>query len=370
MVPKEIDVLLNNTFSPPETEYNVIVGNDGNLSIPMQFILGYPNDCVVTVESARGLNFPTLELTDVIHASVFLFGCWGRAHYFTHIKTNNAVIDVVFEGIGDFTTEDPSAHFVPGSANDDFLNEASIITFGSKTAAGVEDYPVIVEPALPSLSFALFWLASETFTPTLQLTVETPDGQIITDTLPGVEHDTAVGPGLGELLFDLYSVDNPAMGEWVLHVAGNSVPDEVTPYAVMVLPDSPTSFTADLDDVFYLEGEAVLLTTSLEENGIPLSDTAAIATATLPDGGQTTLILHDDGLNGDEVAGDGVHSLRFTTGACGHYLFEINGTGTSSLGPVAREQLVYASVYKPGESLAGWCPVEGVYLPAVVRNGS
>jgi hypothetical protein len=138
----------------------------------------------------------------------------------------------------------------------------------------------------------------------------------------------------------------------------------------MVLPDSPTSFTADLDDVFYLEGEAVLLTTSLEENGIPLSDTAAIATATLPDGGQTTLILHDDGLNGDEVAGDGVHSLRFTTGACGHYLFEINGTGTSSLGPVAREQLVYASVYKPGESLAGWCPVEGVYLPAVVRNGS
>jgi V8-like Glu-specific endopeptidase len=368
MVPTNVNRLLNKGFVPPSTKYRVIIGTGGNRILPLNRVIGNPNDCIVNVASARGLDFPTLERVNIIHAVTPPGGCRERMHYFTDSDTNTIVREAIFEGGGGFTANIAGSNDV--AQNDgvnDLLERASALNFGNIALGGTNTLSTVIESNLPGISFILAWVATETFSPTLRLTLEDPNG-IVVDTTPGVQHGTSMGPEFGDLMFDLYSIESPLAGVWTLHIQGVNVPSEGHPYALAVLPDSSITFTVDLDSDSYIIGQNIRVTASLWANGVPVTNTMVTATVTLPDGGKTGLDFHDDGLNGDIASGDGWFSAKFASGHCGFHMFEVNGSATIGSGPIVRKQLAYTTVHVPGSTFDEPCTAHAIYLPLVIKE--
>jgi pimeloyl-ACP methyl ester carboxylesterase len=358
MVPSRVHDALNSGFSPPSTNYHVIIGGAGNAHELLNPVFGIPNDCIVSSHSAEGPGFATFRNSEVVHANIPAAGCnHGRLHYFNDFETVQLVLSDIFEGadpvFGAATAEITAVE--PDPAADPFARISTLILDsvgpGAMNADAVE-----VDAGSAGAAFALFWLGTETVAPTLQLTAEDPTGATLTDATPGVEHGTSTAPGFGDLMFEMYSVDAPAPGSWTLRVEGPDVPSEGHPYVLMtLLPETTTTFTAELDHGSYFVGQNMVLTASLREDGTPIPDAAASALVNLPDASQNVLPLHDDGLSGDVVAGDGVLSATLVASNCGFYMFEVSGSGTASGGAITRQHLVHATAQEPGDAVNDPC---------------
>lgn len=86
-------------------------------------------------------------------------------------------------------------------------------------------------------------------------------------------------------------------------------------------------------------GESIQLTAMVSEFGLPVKGCTISVMAIRPDGTQTTHILKDDGLHGDDQPNDGTYGLAFIHTYCsGTYSFTFTCTGYSRVGkPIKRE---------------------------------
>ena len=267
------------------------------------------------MDSARGLNFPTLVRDEVIHAPRPFSGCAGKPHY-SPSPTKQAITETIFDSGGGFSAATSNLKSATQLVDPYWISWSSNwLAFGSVTTGANKTYTTPVETNLPQAQFALFWLGTDSFAPVLRLTLTNPNGTVITETMSGVEHGPTATSGFGDLMFDVYSVDAPLTGEWTLRVDGVDVRNQKHNYVVMVVVDSPITFMAKLDKESYLERQDILLTASLEQSGTAVVNSVITASVTSPDNSKAMLTLHDDGLNGDGAAGDGVSSELFPPGA-------------------------------------------------------
>lgn len=88
-------------------------------------------------------------------------------------------------------------------------------------------------------------------------------------------------------------------------------------------------------------GEPIQLTAMVSEFGLPVTGCTVTVVATKPDGTQSTHILADDGVHGDDLADDGTYGLAYIhTSLEGTYTFVFTCTGYSRDGkPVKRESV-------------------------------
>ena len=161
------------------------------------------------------------------------------------------------------------------------------------------------------------------------------------------------GEGTG-LSYQVYSLSNPENGNWSLQIKGITVtnPSGVEPYQLTgLISNSPITLTATSDQTVYRSGDSIILRAKMS-GGIVGGAADATAKVVLPDGSFTSVILKDDGTNGDVLANDGIYTGRFTaTSQVGVYqtLFTVNGHSPA----VSRSQLLYIPVSASSSQFSG-----------------
>ena len=344
---------LNDGFSQPSTQYQVIAGTaDGPLG---QLLYGNAdNDCVVSVDSARGPNLPTDQTHNVIHVDFpgLASGlCADTSSLLDDPSVFAAVLAAIQSASGAGASSAQGAFAEASEDEGEELTTAGLV-FDTVGPGEIGEHTTWVEGASQT-GFALFWLASETVVPELRLTLETPGEIVIDASGPGVTYNPAAGPGFGGMMAESYIVETPEVGEWILRVEAVDVPAEGLSYALVVSRDSPIAITPALDEGSYLVGQPVLTTVAVTNDGAPVTDATVSALASTPSG-DVPLSLHDDGFDGDAMAGDGVYSaLLNDTSACGLYQFHLTATGTG--GSFVREAVLLTDVTVIGDAAGDPC---------------
>lgn len=211
------------------------------------------------------------------------------------------------------------------AADERVLSTAEVATFAAQITpdlvtgeAGFAD-TVRIE-ATPWALFTAYWPDDGE----LRYTLVAPDGTAYTP-----EQATALGAGynveadgLGAVRA-LWAIPDAMAGTWTVRLnATGDTPAWGTGAVVVVHAESALELTANAP-VRVEPGEPVVVTASLSG----AADNVAMQAHVMP--ADVTLGLHDDGLDGDAVAGDGVFSLRYTdTSATGTIGFDVTATAT------------------------------------------
>lgn len=187
------------------------------------------------------------------------------------------------------------------------------------TGQASEELDVQVE-ASPTGFFQALW-GDEA--PMARLTLVSPSGQEYTPKNAselGASYDARHVHGLSRAL---YTVPAPEAGSWTLRVEAT----EDAPawgFGVVLLAGVESAVALAAEAPARVEpGEAALVTARLTgpAEGVGIEARAVPSNA--------TLALHDDGLDGDAVAGDGVHSALFRdTSEEGEHVLDLTATGT------------------------------------------
>ncbi|MDF1541192.1 MAG: alpha/beta hydrolase, partial [Candidatus Thorarchaeota archaeon] len=140
-----------------------------------------------------------------------------------------------------------------------------------------------------------------------------------------------------------YSVTlNPEPGTWQIEVVGTNVPATGSQYAVgAMIQGSPIQMEALTDKNFYHNGEPITITATINENATPLTGVTVETKIALPDDSRETIVLHDDGANGDATADDGLYTGTFVnTSGSGLYRMLVE----ASSGAINRETTLLVNV--------------------------
>jgi hypothetical protein len=197
----------------------------------------------------------------------------------------------------------------------------------------------------------------------LDLTLVSPSGRRID---PGVaETDPNIGftnlADIEGMHSDLYTIDNPEAGRWVLQVTAISVvnPSGQEVYGVMgLISNSPISLEATTDRLYYRSGDPIVLRGQLQ-GGITGSAAEVAAKVVHPDDTFEMVPLLDDGSGGDAVSGDGIYTSSFTdTIQAGVYRMLIVAEGQAQ--PFSRSQVLLATVSASTSHFSGAVTGSGV----------
>ncbi len=227
-----------------------------------------------------------------------------------------------------------------GPAPPSFVRTATV---GSAIAPGQTQIQLVpVETATPTY-FSLLYLSGD-----LSLALISPSGHrfdaVNVQGDPTIGHDK--GPILGGLA-EAFSFTAPEAGMWQAEITANNVvtansiitassvtgPSGMTAYAVNAWLQDPTvTFAGAIPRTSVHANEILTFTGTLRRGGAPLLGASVAVTVALPDDTTRVVTLHDDGLAGDEVAGDGVYAGQLSeTTLPGNYrvLFRASGTDPS-----------------------------------------
>ncbi|MGH2569746.1 MAG: VWA domain-containing protein, partial [bacterium] len=253
------------------------------------------------------------------------------------IATDTGGRFLVLPGLGEFAplVAALSADVVGGAANSEV---------GSTVAEGdTVDVQVIVDDLMEDVTFVLAW---PDFKDDLDLFLKTPSGRIITFA------DALSDPNIvfvDENGSEIFILGGAAVedGIWSVLVAGRQVIDDgsfclltihARESAIMIgAPERPT----------YDLTEAITLTATPRFLGNAVAGATVTGSFTRPDGTGGSLVLRDDGLAPDAVAGDGVYATLFDDfqGVAGAYSFglEVENVSGTTFGGEGH----YASVGAP-----------------------
>lgn len=282
------------------------------------------SDLIVSVDSARLGGLYDGIVCDAVHVEVPLVG--GVIPFYMDV---DACIHPVFE----FLTGYRGPGAVSGSPLDavvppplgppvalaEVQQDSLDLVPDLVTGEAVEERTVRVEPS-PRAVFQAYWGDAGDY---VEVTVVSPAGQEYTRANAealGAAFDQSDVEGLHRILF---LVPDPAAGDWTVRVeATEDTPAWGLGVVLVSAVESPLALVADGPNRVD-PGESALLTAHLTD---PAADVTIEAT-TFPT--ELDLALHDDGLDGDAVAGDGVFSARYDdTDEAGFHVFDLTATGT------------------------------------------
>jgi pimeloyl-ACP methyl ester carboxylesterase len=111
-----------------------------------------------------------------------------------------------------------------------------------------------------------------------------------------------------------FSFASPQVGLWTIDVTASSTeaPAGVGFSVSAWLQNPALTFEGKVVSPNVHLGEALVLTGTVVSSGIPVANAVTTAKILLPDQTTSVVSLHDDGLNGDAVNGDGVYTGTFT----------------------------------------------------------
>ena len=344
---------LNDDFPPPElsTRYLVIAGT-GDHS-PFYWDTWFENDCIVSVNSARGPDLPVSEY-EVIHTDLPGWLCGTLPSLLDSESVFQAVLDHVN---GAAAMSGPGTAMVQseGAAIDPDVSPLNGMALDSVDQGEMKSHPVWVDASSGQAAFTLFWAGAET-SPVLQLTLEDPDGTIIDGSTTGVTYAPAQAPGYGGILAEEYLVDAPDTGEWQMRVEGISIAEGPHSYVVVAYLDSGVSLSAWLDETTYGTGDPMVIAAAPEEDGSPILGASISAAITKPNGLTDEVALVDDGTGADPEAGDGDYWGTLTdTSQCGVYEIDVSASGTASEGEFTRQEVLLADAHVAEDAAGDPC---------------
>jgi len=161
---------------------------------------------------------------------------------------------------------------------------------------------------------------------------------------PDIQYDN------GEILggrMAVYGLEHADPGLWTVEVRALSV-DSTIPmaYAAHAWFEAPAvRFSGALPEAAIHAGEPLIVTGRLTEGDAPLGGATVQARIELPDNSLRDVNLHDDGVDPDLRAGDGIYSGRLTdTGTPGFYRVAFTASGVRVSGaPFSREDFGLAT---------------------------
>lgn len=154
----------------------------------------------------------------------------------------------------------------------------------------------------------------------------------------------------------LYVFEGDAVGQQLVRISAVS-PKATQGYLLLSIQSNIQLYT-HLSSYNLRVGEQIGLVTSAytstDNNApVPLANAIKEATATFtaPDGSQTTVSMHDDGLHADGAANDGVFGGLITATIAGQYTAQVKVTGESAEGEFLRTSEHIFPIIAPGLSL-------------------
>ena len=345
--------LLNGAFSTPSTQYKSIAGTGDHSPFWPNFV-GFPdlvpNDCVVTVSSAAGPGFPTVEVP-VKHSGSANLLCVGGT--FAHLL--NDTLDTfpeVLTSLPPFAASSAYRAVVAAQAIDDDVSPHTGMATDTATQGATNSHAADVDSTAAAAEFLLMWEGDSS----LQLTLNKPDGTPINGSGPGITYFPNSPPGLDGLMMERYSVDAPDAGQWTMNVEGITMSPEGQSYQVIAFLNSDVILSFSTDKNPYLVNDPIEMTAELAQGGTPIPGAAVTTTVDLPDLTSQQITLHDDGLSGDPVANDGSYFATFTsTQLCGFYQVQVSALGTAGASAFTREEIALVDVRQPGDAVGDPC---------------
>jgi hypothetical protein len=158
---------------------------------------------------------------------------------------------------------------------------------------------------------------------------------------------------------EVYSFATPEVGVWTLEVSAPSVtePSGTVTFAANGWLESPAiTFAGTTQKADIHAGENLRLFGTLRNNGVPITGASVAAKVGLPDNTSADVSLHDDGLNGDAAANDGIYTGDLTsTSQPGSYRIVFTaGRAAGSDGPAfSREDFALATVSRSTSAVTG-----------------
>jgi hypothetical protein len=179
---------------------------------------------------------------------------------------------------------------------------------GTLTAGQIQSVTVPVE-AVTTVAFAVISDGP------ISVTLVTPAGQVIDPDTPGVDPQvqyyvmTPNTEDVAPIWYYGYRVEDPTDGLWRLQLEAATT----TEFFASTAGASPLLVHIDPDGASFGPGETVTVETGVREKaGAFQAGFAFTGTTQLPDDSVFQLAFHDDGAQGDRIAGDNIYTGQFT----------------------------------------------------------
>jgi formylglycine-generating enzyme required for sulfatase activity/pimeloyl-ACP methyl ester carboxylesterase len=279
----------------------------------------YPN--VVTVSTSDmhgyhpGFSFPIIGQVDLSPLSSY-----ARPN-----KTYNTYTDIIRPNLGkplsDCQADIQSTPFLIEAMEDTGISP--VLVSSGVLMDGEGDSGTILVDWEDRSEFYVVWQGGD-----VEFSLINPLGQVITPTV-ALDDPQA---DYGKLFFEeagivTYVITDTVVGSWTYTVTAAGEPYPIT-YELFTNPKRPLTLAVQVAEWQPLN-TPVLITASLSLDGNAVTDAAVMGQITAPDGGQTTLLLRDDGVPPDLVAGDGIYSGLYDNAVEGgiyHILAEAEGS--------------------------------------------
>jgi len=181
------------------------------------------------------------------------------------------------------------------------------ISFGVITSGAMVEEPIISDLTVGQIWFSLFWREGD-----LDLILIKPDGTLL-DTA-AIEADRTNKSFTSEHGLEQYFTRAPQLGTWKARIFGKSTPPKGTPYVLEISAQDSTHVSIQFDKTEYFSGNPVKITAKLPDTDIYWEynrDVVIKVIAENPAKQHYSFDLHDDGLHGDEMGGDGIFANKF-----------------------------------------------------------
>ncbi len=160
------------------------------------------------------------------------------------------------------------------------------------------------------------------------LVLTSPSGRAITET--STDPDVTVEQGGNTVTI---SVATPEVGEWQLSVTGVDLPDGPEAVSLTAVETAPTVRSDLAVDNVGGAGTPLEVELSLREGSSAVLAANLVAAVTDPNGVTRSFPLSDDGIDADQVEGDGVYgALVWATDVAGTYSVTVTATGGDGAG--------------------------------------
>jgi hypothetical protein len=164
--------------------------------------------------------------------------------------------------------------------------------------------------------------------PNISFTLLDPNGTMIDPVLAATDPNVGYYSDKG---FLSYEISSPIAGLWTLNLSTSIAFPEIVTYGVSAFEDQYVSLNVLSSSEWINSGQPILLTAELIDNTGAVTNATVTADLTLPDNTVLNITFLDDGLNSDDIAGDGLYSTQFsTTIQIGTYSVDIYANGTTS----------------------------------------
>jgi len=159
---------------------------------------------------------------------------------------------------------------------------------------------IYVDSTMEKARFTISSLAAKK----IVFSLKSPDGKIYSpDNTNGAEY-------ISEDTYTMYTIDNPVPGAWEVIIENQSNSNAEVVFDLS--GKSSIALQGNTDYTSYTYPSPVKITSLLHKDGKPICNANVSAKVTRPDNSESTLILHDDGLMGDDMPGDGVYTGYFS----------------------------------------------------------